>query len=317
MAYEFEQPLAALRERIDALEADWRKNGSPDGVAQDLHALRSELDRQTAEVFAQLSPWERVQLARHPQRPRTLDFIRHAFTDFVELHGDRHYGDDLAVVGGPARLDDTPVMALGHQKGKDAKDNQQRNFGMAHPEGFRKARRLMLQAEKFGLPLFTFLDIPGASPFLADEERGQAWAIAENLLTMSRLRTPIVVTVIGEGGSGGALALGIGDRVLMLEHSMYSVASPEGAASIVWKDAKFAPEAAGSLKPFARDLEALGIIHRVVPEPPGGAHVDPRAAAQSLKSALAEELATLRNLPLTTLVDRRYDFYRSLGVVAP
>ena len=316
MAYEFEQPLLALRERIDSMESEL-KNGAPTDVAQELQWLRAELNRQTEDVFAALSPWERVQLARHPQRPRTLDFIRHAFTDFVELHGDRHHGDDLAVVGGPARLDQTPVMVVGHQKGKDAKDNQQRNFGMAHPEGFRKARRLMLQAEKFGLPLFTFLDIPGASPFLADEERGQAWAIAENLLTMSRLRAPIVVTVIGEGGSGGALALGIGDRVLMLEYSMYSVASPEGAASIVWKDAKFAPEAAKSLKPFAADLKALGIIHRIIPEPPGGAHVDPRGAAQALKSALAEELATLRSLPVATLVERRYAFYRSLGVVVP
>ena len=316
MAYEFEQPLLALRERIDSMESEL-KNGAPDGAAAELEALRAELNRQTADVFAGLSPWDRVQLARHPQRPRTLDFIRYAFTDFVELHGDRHFGDDLAIAGGPARLDGTPVMVIGHQKGKDAKDNQRRNFGMAHPEGFRKAQRLMLQAEKFRLPLFTFLDIPGASPFLADEERGQAWAIAENLLTMCRLRAPIVVTVIGEGGSGGALALGIGDRVLMLEYGMYSVASPEGAASIVWKDAKYAPEAAKSLKPFADDLQALGIIHRIVPEPPGGAHVDPHAAAQTLKSALVEELAALRPLPLATLVERRYAFYRSLGVVAP
>jgi acetyl-CoA carboxylase carboxyl transferase subunit alpha len=316
MAYEFEQALIDLRERIDAMESEI-KNGAPDDATQELQTLRTELARQTEDVFASLSPWERVQLARHPQRPRTLDFIRYAFTEFVELHGDRHFGDDLAVVGGPARLEGTPVMVVGHQKGKDAKDNQQRNFGMAHPEGFRKARRLMLQAEKFRLPLFTFLDIPGASPFLADEERGQAWAIAENLLTMSRLRTPIIVTVIGEGGSGGALALGIGDRVLMLQYSMYSVASPEGAASIVWKDAKFAPEAAGSLKPFAHDLAELGIIHRVVPEPTGGAHVDPRGAARALKAALVEELAALQKLPLPKLIDRRYEFYRSLGVVAP
>lgn len=316
MAYEFEQTLIDLRERIDSMTSEL-KNGAPEDMAQELQALRSELDQQTADVFANLAPWDRVQLARHPQRPRTLDFIRYAFTDFVELHGDRRYGDDLAIVGGPARLDDTPVMVVGHQKGKDSKDNQQRNFGMAHPEGFRKARRLMLQAEKFGLPLFTFLDIPGASPFLADEERGQAWAIAENLLTMSRLRTPIVVTVIGEGGSGGALALGIGDRVLMLEYSMYSVASPEGAASIVWKDAKFAPEAAKSLKPFADDLERLGIVHRIVPEPTGGAHVDPRGAATALKEVLVDELAALQRLPLAELIDRRYAFYRSLGVVAP
>lgn len=316
MAYEFEQALVDLRERIDSMEAEL-KNGAPADAAQEVKALRTELERQTVDVFANLSPWDRVQLARHSQRPRSLDFIRYAFSDFVELHGDRHYGDDLAIVGGPARLGDTPVMVVGHQKGKDAKDNQQRNFGMAHPEGFRKARRLMLQAEKFRLPLFTFLDIPGASPFLADEERGQAWAIAENLLTMSQLRTPIIVTVIGEGGSGGALALGIGDRVLMLEFSMYSVASPEGAASIVWKDSKFAPEAAGSLKPFAQDLARLGIIHRIVPEPVGGAHVDPRDAAQMLKSALVEELTALQELPLPILIDRRYEFYRSLGVVIP
>lgn len=316
MAYEFEKELVELRERIESMESA-RKNGAPVEAEQELKSLRTELERQTANVFAELSPWDRVQLARHPQRPRTLDFIRYAFSDFVELHGDRYYGDDLAVVGGPARLDETPVMVLGHQKGKDAKDNQQRNFGMAHPEGFRKARRLMLQAEKFQLPLFTFLDIPGASPFLADEERGQAWAIAENLLTMSRLRTPVIVTVIGEGGSGGALALGIGDRVLMLEFSMYSVASPEGAASIVWKDSKFAPEAAKSLKPFAHDLASLGIVHRIVPEPAGGAHVDPRGAAQALKIALIDELAVLRDLSLSELVDRRYEFYRSLGVVGP
>jgi acetyl-CoA carboxylase carboxyl transferase subunit alpha len=316
MAYEFEQALVDLRERIDAMEAEL-KNGAPADAVQEVESLRAELERQTSDVFANLSPWDRVQLARHPQRPRSLDFIRFAFSDFVELHGDRHYGDDLAIVGGPARLGTTPVMVVGHQKGKDAKENQQRNFGMAHPEGFRKARRLMLQAEKFGLPLFTFLDIPGASPFLADEERGQAWAIAENLLTMCQLRTPIVVTVIGEGGSGGALALGIGDRVLMLEFSMYSVASPEGAASIVWKDAKFAPEAAKSLKPFAHDLVELGIIHRVVPEPAGGAHVAPRNAGNALREVLVEELAKLQKVPLPQLIDQRYEFYRSLGIVAP
>jgi len=314
MAYEFEQPLIELRNRIARLEEQARA-GKLNGPPAQMEALRKELSARTQAIFSKLSAWERVQLARHPQRPRTLDYVRMLFTDFVELHGDRYYGDDPAIVGGPARFQGRPVMVIGHQKGKDAKEQQQRNYGMAHPEGFRKAQRLMLQAERFSFPVFTFLDIPGASPFLVDEERGQAWAIAENLRTMAQLRVPIIVTVISEGGSGGALALGVGDRVLMLEYSMYSVASPEGAASIVWKDAKHAPEAAESLKPFAPDLLRFGIIHRIVPEPEGGAHVNPREAADLLRVALAEELESLRKKPLEDLLQERYRFYRSIGVV--
>jgi acetyl-CoA carboxylase carboxyl transferase subunit alpha len=261
----------------------------------------------------QLTAWERVQLARHPQRPYTLDYVRLIFTDFVELHGDRLFADDPAIVGGPASLDDTPVMLIGQQKGRDTKDNLLRRFGMARPEGYRKALRLMKQAEKFGMPVVTLIDIPGADPSLVAEERGQALAIAENLLAMSQLRTPIVSAIIGEGGSGGALAIGVADRVLMLENAIYSVASPEAAATILWKDASHAAETAEAMKITAPDLLGFGVIDAIVPEPVGGAHTDYSAAAAALGMALRAQLAKLDALPVDELIARRTRRYRAVG----
>ncbi len=267
-----------------------------------------------AQDAAQPTPWERVQLARHPQRPFTLDYLQLAFSDFVELHGDRMFGDDAAIVGGPAVLDRRTVMVIGHQKGRDTKENVLRRFGMALPEGYRKALRLMRQAEKFGMPIVTLIDIPGADPSLVAEERGQAFAIAENLLAMSGLRTPVVSAIIGEGGSGGALALGIGDRVVMLENAIYSVASPEAAASILWKDGGRGAEAAAAMRITASDLLRFGIVDVVVPEPAGGAHLDHAAAARNLQAALIAQLADLDELPVGVLLERRTQRYRGIGV---
>ena len=260
------------------------------------------------------SAWERVQLARHPQRPYTLDYVQLVFSDFVELHGDRLYGDDAAIVGGPAVLDRRTVLLVGHQKGRDTKENMLRRFGMALPEGYRKALRLMRQAEKFGMPIITLIDIPGADPSLVAEERGQAFAIAENLFAMSGLRTPIVSAIIGEGGSGGALAIGVADRVLMLENAIYSVASPEAAASILWKDGTRGADAAEAMKITAPDLLRFGVIDEVVPEPAGGAHEDPAGAARNLRAALMAQLAELDNVPVETLVRQRQSRYRTIGV---
>jgi acetyl-CoA carboxylase carboxyl transferase alpha subunit len=260
--------------------------------------------------------WDRVQLARHPRRPYTLDYLQLAFTDFLELHGDRLFGDDAAVVGGLAALEGRTVMVVGHQKGRDTRDNLQRRFGMARPEGYRKALRLMRHAEKFGVPVVTLIDIPGADPSLVAEERGQAFAIAENLLAMSRLRVPIVSVVIGEGGSGGALALGLADRVLMLENAIYSVASPEAAASILWKDGARGAEAAEAMKITAPDLLGFGIIDGIVPEPPGGAHTDHDASARLLGESLREAIDELSEVPGDELRRRRRAKFRSLGVFA-
>jgi acetyl-CoA carboxylase carboxyl transferase subunit alpha len=311
---DFEEPLDELRRKIADLEK--KLSAHPDDrLYLELGVLRRELEEKEREIYRALTPWQKLQMARHPDRPYTLDYVKYIFTDFVELHGDRSFADDPAIVGGPARLDGRPVMVLGHQKGRDTKEKVRRNFGMAHPEGFRKAQRLMRQAEKFGLPLISFVDTPAASPTLQDEERGQAWAIAESLLTMASLHVPVLVAVIGEGGSGGALALGVGDRILMLEHAVYSVASPEAAAAIVWKDHSFAPRAADALKITAQDLLALGVIDRIVPEPPGGAHSDPTLAAEYLKAALLEELAALNGIPGETLAAQRYQKFRCIGYV--
>ena len=258
--------------------------------------------------------WDRVQLARHPERPYTLDYVQLSFSDFLELHGDRLSGDDAAIVGGLATLQTRTVMLVGHQKGRDTRENLLRRFGMARPEGYRKALRLMQQAEKFGMPIVTLIDIPGADPSLVAEERGQAFAIAENLLAMSRLRGPIVSAIIGEGGSGGALALGLADRVLMQENAIYSVASPEAAASILWKDGGRGAEAAEAMKITAPDLLGFGIIDAIVPEPPGGAHTDHAVAAQHLRQALAEQLEALDEVPLDALVEQRTRRYRQVGV---
>jgi len=260
--------------------------------------------------------WERVQLARHPQRPYTLDYLQLAFSDFVELHGDRLFGDDAAIVGGLATLAGRTVMVIGHQKGRDTKENVLRRFGMARPEGYRKALRLMRHAEKFNIPVITLIDIPGADPLLVAEERGQAFAIAENLLAMSQLRVPFVSVIVGEGGSGGALALGLADRVRMLENAIYSVASPEAAASILWKDGARGAEAAEAMKITASDLLGFGIIDGIIPEPPGGAHTDHAAAAAALQAALVEQLAQLTDQPIGELLERRARRYRSIGAFA-
>lgn len=261
-----------------------------------------------------LTPWDRVQLARNPGRPYTLDYLKLAFQDFVELHGDRLFADDQAIVGGLASFEGRTVMVIGHQKGRDTKENVLRRFGMARPEGYRKSLRLMRHAERFGLPVITLVDIPGADPSLAAEERGQAFAIAENLLAMSQLRVPIVSAIIGEGGSGGALALGVADRVLMLENAIYSVASPEAAASILWKDGARAPEAAAAMKITAEDLLRFHVIDGIVPEPPGGAHEDHRASADALKAALLHQLDEVSVLSVDDMLRQRAERYCALGV---
>lgn len=262
---------------------------------------------------AELSPWDRVQLARHPQRPHTLDYIHGLCEDFVELHGDRRFGDDPAMVGGLATFAERTVVVIGHQKGSDTRENVRRNFGMSRPEGYRKALRLMRHAEKFGLPLLCFVDTPGAAPTKESEERGQANAIAECILAMTGLRVPIIATVIGEGGSGGALAISVADRILMLENTMYSVASPEAVASILWRDAAKAPEAARALRITARDLYELGIIDEIVPEPPGGAHADQPVAVATLAARLRANLEELLRLDISELLRRRYAKYRAIG----
>ena len=305
---EFELGLSQLRTELAELQRDG--NGSPGRVER----LKQRLQSETDAVFAELTDWDRVQLARHPDRPHTLDYANWCFSGFIELHGDRNFGDDPAIVGGPARLGERSVMLIGHQKGSDARDNLARNFGMASPEGFRKARRLMLLAEKFRLPVITLLDIPGASPVLEAEERGQAWAIADNLLTMAGLNTPILTVVIGEGGSGGALALGMGDRVLMQENTVYSVASPEGAASIVWRDYKYAETAAAALKLTPPHLIKLGVIDGIVDEPAGGAHTDGPEAARLLRERIHSELSDLAAIAMPELLRQRHAKYRGMGV---
>lgn len=261
----------------------------------------------------ELTPWDRVQLARHPQRPHTLDYIFNLCEDFVELHGDRRFGDDLAIMGGLASFDGQPVIVVGHQKGKDTRENVRRNFGMPHPEGYRKALRLFQLAEKFGLPVLCFVDTPAADPNKESEERGQGNAIAESLYVMTALRTPIVVTVIGEGGSGGALAISLGDRLLMQENAVYSVASPEATAAILWRDAARAPDAARALKLTAQDLLDLAIIDEIIPEPPGGAHTDSLAAISLVGERMRVHLDEICALDLQTLMQRRYAKYRSIG----
>jgi acetyl-CoA carboxylase carboxyl transferase subunit alpha len=265
------------------------------------------------EPAPQLTPWDKVQLARHPRRPHTLDYIRALFEDFVELHGDRRFGDDAAMVGGVARFNGGTVMVIGHQKGHDARENVRRNWGMPRPEGYRKALRLLLHAEKFGFPVLTFIDTPGADPGIQSEERGQGNAIAENILAMAGLRVPIVSAVIGEGGSGGALAIGVSDRLLMLEHAVYSVASPEGTAAILWRDSSKAPDAARAMKITAQDLLALKIADAIIPEPEGGAHMAAEATIAALGLALQEQLGTLLALDADTILARRYAKYRAIG----
>jgi len=276
-------------------------------VSEEIARLAKKSQALTKEIYARLTPWQVAQVARHPQRPYTLDYVQMLFTHFEELHGDRAFADDASIVGGLARLDGEACMVIGQQKGRDTKEKILRNFGMPRPEGYRKALRLMKLAEKFGLPLFTFVDTPGAYPGVDAEERNQSEAIGRNLFEMARLRTPIIATVIGEGGSGGALAIAVGDLVLMLQYATYSVISPEGCASILWKSADKAPEAAETLGITANRLKTLGLIDRIVPEPLGGAHRDPQAAGGALKKALAEGLAQLQGKKPKALVEERLE----------
>jgi acetyl-CoA carboxylase carboxyl transferase subunit alpha len=275
--------------------------------------LQQELERQTTAIYDHLTPWQRVQVARHRQRPHTADYIKLVFDDFFELRGDRRYGDDRAIIAGLASLDGRTVMLVGHEKGRETKEREERNFGSPHPEGYRKALRVMQQAERLHMPVIALIDTAGAFPGLEDEERGQAQAIAENLLVMARLRTPIVCVVIGEGGSGGALAIGVGDRLLMMQNAYYTVASPEAAAAILWRDASHAPDAAAAMKITAPDLLDLGLIDGIIPEPLGGAHQDWRGAADTLKAALEDHLGELTALPDEELLERRWIKLRSVG----
>ena len=310
---EFEQPLREIEEKIEKLSA--AAVGGKISAQNDIRKLRAKYAQVEYELYQNLTPWQRTQLARHSQRPSTLDYINELSRDFLELHGDRAFGDDRAIVGGFARFNDRTVMMIGHQKGKTLKERMQRNFGMPNPEGYRKALRLMRMAEKFNRPIITFIDTPGAYPGIGAEERGQAEAIARNLLVMSRLTVPIISIVIGEGGSGGALALGVSDCVLMLEHSVYSVISPEGCAAILWDNPAKVLDAASALKITAKDLLDLGIIDDIVPEPLGGAHRDPKAICTLVGKALTNQLFDLTDLSAEQLLTRREQKYRKIGAV--
>ena len=308
---DFEKPIMELERQIDHLKrlADDRELD----VQGEIEPLERKLGELRREIYKDLTPLQRVQVARHPKRPFTTDYIERVFTDFVELKGDRLYREDPAIVGGWARLKGRPIMVIGHQKGRDTKENLRRNFGMPHPEGYRKAMRLMHMAERFGAPVVTLIDTPGAYPGLGAEERGQAEAIAHNLEEMAALRSPFIAIVIGEGGSGGALALGVADRILMLENSIYSVISPEGCAAILWNDAGQKERAAEALKLTARDLYDLGVIDQIIPEPPGGAHTDPDGAAAALGAALETHLSDLAGLQPDERIQQRADKYRKIG----
>ena len=309
---DFEMPLVELEERIQTLQDSAAVRGMD--VSDEVERLRAKAQRLGKEIFAKLEPWQRVQLARHPRRPTTNDYIDHIFTDFVELHGDRMFRDDEAIVGGMATVGDRKIMVIGHQKGRDTKSNIRRNFGMAHPEGYRKALRLMNMAARFERPVVTLIDTPGAYPGLGAEERGQAEAIARNLREMADLPVPIVCVVTGEGGSGGALALGVGDRIHMLENSIYSVISPEGCAAILWRDGAKSKEAAKAMKLTASDAARLGVIDSIIGEPIGGAHRDHKAIALAVKARILDSLAELDGLEGPELVAERLRKYLAMGV---
>ena len=308
---DFEQPIADLEAKIQELRQ--ASAGPAVNIDTEVRALQGKLRQRTAHIFRDLAPWQISQMARHPQRPYTLDYVKVMCDEFQELAGDRAYADDAAIVGGLARIDGRPVVVIGHQKGRDTKTKVRRNFGMPRPEGYRKALRLMKLAERFRLPILTFIDTPGAYPGIGAEERGQSEAIARNLMEMAGLRVPIICTVIGEGGSGGALAIGVGDRTLMLEYGTYSVISPEGCASILWKDAAKAKDAAEQMAITAPKLKALGLVDKLVREPIGGAHRNPVQMGKRLKAILLNELDALQALPVDTLLEHRYQRLRGYG----
>lgn len=308
----FEQPIIKLREKIDEL-----KNIATDAEVDmdgEIEKLEARLEQLEQSIYLNMEPWDRVQVARHPERPTTLEYIASIFDDFIELHGDRTYGDDEAIVGGIASFNGQPITIIGHQRGKTTKENIRRNFGMPHPEGYRKALRLMKQAEKFGRPVICFIDTKGAYPGKAAEERGQSEAIARNLVEMAGLKIPVISIVIGEGGSGGALALGVANKILMLENSTYSVISPEGAASILWKDAALAKQAAEAMKITAPDLKEMGVIDEIISEIAGGAHKNIEKQASIMKECLANTLADLVDMSAEELVQDRYDKFKSIGM---
>ena len=308
---EFEQPIAEIEAKIEELR--YAQDDSAVDISDEIQRLQKKSAALTKEIYGKLTPWQVSQVARHPQRPYTLDYIPALFTDFEELHGDRSYADDPSIVGGLARFNGQSVMVIGHQKGRDTKEKIYRNFGMPRPEGYRKALRLMKLAEKFELPLFTFVDTPGAYPGIGAEERGQSEAIGRNIFEMAQLEVPIIVTIIGEGGSGGALAISVGDQLLMLQYSIYSVISPEGCASILWKTAERAADAAEQLGITAHRLKALGLVDKIVNEPVGGAHRDTKQMAAFLKRALNDAFRQVSDLPVKELMQRRYDRLQSYG----
>ena len=308
---DFEQPIAELETKIDELR--FVQSESAVDISDEIGRLDKKSQQLAKDIYASLSPWQVTQIARHPQRPYTLDYVNEMFTEWQELHGDRHFADDPSMVGGLARFNGQACMVIGQQKGRDTKERGLRNFGMSRPEGYRKALRLMKLAEKFGLPVFTFVDTPGAYPGIGAEERGQSEAIGRNIFEMCQLEVPIIVTIIGEGGSGGALAISVGDQVLMLQFSVYSVISPEGCASILWKTSERASDAAEALGITAHRLKALGLIDKVVSEPVGGAHRDPKQMASQLKRALVDALRQVADLKPKDLLQRRYDRLQSYG----
>ncbi len=308
---DFEQPIAELEAKIEELR--YVQDDSALDISEEIGRLQKKSQVLTKDIYAKLSSWQISQVARHAQRPYTLDYLQNIFTDFEELHGDRAFSDDPAIVAGLARFNGQSVMVIGHQKGRDTKEKIYRNFGMPRPEGYRKALRLMRQAEKFGIPIMTFIDTPGAYPGIGAEERGQSEAIARNLYVMADLRVPIICTVIGEGGSGGALAIGVGDVTLMLQYSSYSVISPEGCASILWKSAEKAPEAAETLGITANRLKTLGLVDKIIAEPLGGAHRDPNVVMQNLKKALQESLRQVQEKSLDELLKLRFERLMAYG----
>jgi acetyl-CoA carboxylase carboxyl transferase subunit alpha len=308
---DFEQPIAELETKIDELR--YVQSESAVDISEEIERLSKKSQQLTKDVYASLNPWQVTQIARHPQRPYTLDYVNEAFTDFQELHGDRAFADDQSIVGGLARFNGQACMVIGHQKGRDTKERGLRNFGMSRPEGYRKALRLMKLAEKFGLPVFTFVDTPGAYPGIGAEERGQSEAIGRNIFEMAQLEVPIIATIIGEGGSGGALAISVGDQVLMLQYSIYSVISPEGCASILWKTSERAADAAEALGITAHRLKALGLVDKIVSEPVGGAHRDPKQMAAYLKRALGDAIRQVSDLKPRDLLNQRYERLQAYG----